>query len=72
MPALVSDIIAGVISGGGGIVRVGNHIIKLGLHALCDIFIALALEDLAQSMSDEGALEIRIAVMKVPERVASA
>jgi hypothetical protein len=71
VPPLVADILAGVLQDGGGIIRVGGRIIKLGPRGpVLDVLTALAVDDIASSMSAEAGREIRIAAMRAIVQVA--
>jgi hypothetical protein len=71
VPAQVADILAGILGDGGGIIRVGGRIIRIPPRApVRDILGALAIEDIARSMSDAAGHGIRLAAMNVVRSVA--
>jgi hypothetical protein len=71
VPPLVADTLFGVLGDGGGIVRIGNKLHRIPPHEpAIDILKALAVIELAQSMSDEHARAVTRTALEEIGRIA--
>jgi hypothetical protein len=71
VPSLVGTILAGILGDGGGIERVGGHIIRVPpRQPILDLLTAVAIGEVARSMSNEAGRGIRVAAMGAIRNIA--
>ena len=71
LPLLVAETLFGVLQDGGGVVRVGKHLLKIPPGPLAqDLLVGLAVYDFAQHMSAESRRSIQRTVLKEISAVA--
>ena len=72
LPPEATELLIGVLEDGGGLVRLGNKIIKIPPRPVTrDVFVALVAGDIAQSMSESSAVNSRAILRTTLQQIAS-